>query len=79
MTFDSSIVADLELFAIWYLPVELPYSPDSADSRKQNSLFNSALKQSTAVRRDLDTFAQTPGSASPALQGEQKTKGVSEI
>ncbi|KAL6719825.1 Protein transport protein bos1 [Lecanora helva] len=35
-----------------------------------NSLFNSALKQSSAVRRDLDAFADSSGSASPALQGQ---------
>lgn len=36
----------------------------------QNSLFNSALKQSSAVRRDLDAFAEAPTTASPALRGE---------
>lgn len=36
-------------------------------------LFNSALKQSTAVRRDLETFAQAPATASPALQGQIST------
>ncbi|KAI4283295.1 MAG: hypothetical protein L6R38_002260 [Xanthoria sp. 2 TBL-2021] len=35
-----------------------------------NSLFNSALKQSSAVRRDLDAFAENPASSSPALQGQ---------
>ncbi|OKL62361.1 hypothetical protein UA08_03053 [Talaromyces atroroseus] len=35
-----------------------------------NSLFNSALKQSTAIRHDLDTFAESPGTTSPALQGQ---------
>ncbi|QRD87471.1 synaptobrevin [Aspergillus flavus] len=35
-----------------------------------NSLFNSALKQSSAIRRDLDTFAQSPATSSPALQGQ---------
>ncbi|KAI4219162.1 MAG: hypothetical protein L6R36_008523 [Xanthoria steineri] len=35
-----------------------------------NSLFNSALKQSSAVRRDLDAFAENPASPSPALQGQ---------
>ena len=44
--------------------------PSFTDIPLKNSLFNSALKQSTAVRRDLDTFAQAPGSGSPALQGE---------
>lgn len=39
----------------------------------QNVLFNSALKQSTAVRRDLETFAQAPATASPALQGQIST------
>ncbi|RVX75827.1 hypothetical protein B0A52_00184 [Exophiala mesophila] len=38
-----------------------------------NVLFNSALKQSTAVRRDLETFAQAPATASPALQGQIST------
>ncbi|KAJ5610152.1 GOSR2/Membrin/Bos1 [Penicillium lagena] len=36
----------------------------------QNSLFNSALKQSSAIRRDLDTFAQSPATSSAALQGQ---------
>jgi Golgi SNAP receptor complex protein 2 len=31
------------------------------------------LKQSTAVRRDLETFAQAPATASPALQGQIST------
>ena len=35
----------------------------------QNSLFNSALRQSTAIRKDLDALAAA-GSASPALQGQ---------
>ncbi|KAI9757440.1 MAG: hypothetical protein M4579_003456 [Chaenotheca gracillima] len=35
-----------------------------------NSLFNSALKQSAAVRKDLDSFADAPPGASPALQGQ---------
>ncbi|EXJ89693.1 isopenicillin-N N-acyltransferase [Capronia epimyces CBS 606.96] len=40
---------------------------------EQNVLFNSALKQSTAVRRDLETFAQAPATASSALQGQIST------
>ncbi|KAH0548185.1 hypothetical protein GP486_008097 [Trichoglossum hirsutum] len=35
-----------------------------------NSLFNSALKQSSAVRRDLDVFSEKPLTFSPALQGQ---------
>lgn len=35
-----------------------------------NSLFNSALKQSSSVRRDLDAFAEAPATSSPALQGQ---------
>ncbi|KAI9794714.1 MAG: protein transport protein bos1 [Piccolia ochrophora] len=35
-----------------------------------NSLFNSALKQSSSVRRDLDSLAEAPASSSPALQGQ---------
>ncbi|GFF44805.1 v-SNARE protein Bos1, putative [Aspergillus lentulus] len=35
-----------------------------------NSLFNSALKQSSAIRRDLDTFSQSPATTSAALQGQ---------
>ncbi|KAF2193080.1 synaptobrevin [Zopfia rhizophila CBS 207.26] len=34
-----------------------------------NALFNSALRQSTSIRKDLDTFADSP-SPSPALQGQ---------
>ncbi|OAP59624.1 hypothetical protein AYL99_06922 [Fonsecaea erecta] len=39
----------------------------------QNVLFNQALKQSTAIRKDLETFAQAPATASPALQGQIAT------
>ncbi len=42
---------------------------DHAKESYQNPLFNSALKQSSAVRKDLDTFADSPSSSSPALQG----------
>ncbi|MCJ1308299.1 protein transport protein bos1 [Agyrium rufum] len=35
-----------------------------------NSLFNAAVKQSKAVRNDLDTFSQSQGAISPALQGQ---------
>ncbi|KAL8743258.1 MAG: hypothetical protein Q9190_004378 [Brigantiaea leucoxantha] len=35
-----------------------------------NSLYNSALKQSSSVRRDLDAFAENPATSSPALQGQ---------
>ncbi|KAM5429533.1 Protein transport protein bos1 [Microsporum canis] len=35
-----------------------------------NSLFNAALKQSAAVRRDLDAFAEAPTSGPAALQGQ---------
>lgn len=38
-------------------------------NQSQNSLFNSALKQSSAVRKDLDAFADAP-SSSAALQGQ---------
>ncbi|KAI9886465.1 MAG: hypothetical protein M1823_001714 [Watsoniomyces obsoletus] len=35
-----------------------------------NSLFNSALKQSSSIRKDLDAFAEASLSSSPALQGQ---------
>lgn len=35
----------------------------------QNSLFNSALKQTGSIKKDLNTFAESPVSSSPALQG----------
>lgn len=35
----------------------------------QNSLFNSALRQSTSIRKDLDTFSST-STASSALLGQ---------
>ncbi|KAI9868812.1 MAG: protein transport protein bos1 [Trichoglossum hirsutum] len=35
-----------------------------------NSLFNSALKQSSSVRKDLDAFSENPLTSSPALQGQ---------
>jgi Golgi SNAP receptor complex protein 2 len=34
-----------------------------------NALFNSALRQSTSLRKDLDLFAETT-TPSPALQGQ---------
>lgn len=53
------------------------FPPNSTEisrlTNPQNVLFNSALKQSTAVRRDLETFAQAPATASPALQGQIST------
>ncbi|EGC46702.1 synaptobrevin [Histoplasma capsulatum var. duboisii H88] len=36
----------------------------------RNSLFNAALKQSSALRRDLDVFAEAGSMTSPALQGQ---------
>ena len=36
---------------------------------QQNALFNSALRQSTSLRKDLDSFADS-ASPSPALQGQ---------
>jgi hypothetical protein len=36
---------------------------------KQNALFNSALRQSTSIRKDLDQFADS-ASASPHLQAQ---------
>ncbi|RMD44137.1 hypothetical protein DV735_g1039, partial [Chaetothyriales sp. CBS 134920] len=38
-----------------------------------NTIFNSALKQSNALRKDLDAFAHAPAAASPALQGQIST------
>ncbi|KAI9816245.1 MAG: protein transport protein bos1 [Pycnora praestabilis] len=38
-----------------------------------NSLFNSALKQSSLIRRDLDAFAEAPSTSSSALQGQTST------
>jgi Golgi SNAP receptor complex protein 2 len=35
----------------------------------QNALFNSALRQSSSIRKDLDLFADS-ASPSPALQGQ---------
>jgi len=37
---------------------------------KMNSLFNSALKQIQSIKKDLGTFAESPGTSSPALQGQ---------
>ena len=36
----------------------------------QNSLFNSALKQTQLIKRDLDVLSSSPLAASPALQGQ---------
>ncbi|EPS36574.1 hypothetical protein H072_9827 [Dactylellina haptotyla CBS 200.50] len=35
-----------------------------------NSLFNSALKQSQSLKRDIDNFQGSPVTSSPALQGQ---------
>ncbi|TGZ83040.1 putative v-SNARE protein Bos1 [Ascodesmis nigricans] len=35
-----------------------------------NSLFNSALKQTQSIKRDLDNFSAAPVTSSPALQGQ---------
>lgn len=35
-----------------------------------NTLFNSALKQSTSIRRDLDTFATSPSTFTPGQLGQ---------
>jgi len=37
--------------------------------RKQNALFNNALRQSTSIRKDLDQFADS-ASPSPHLQAQ---------
>jgi Golgi SNAP receptor complex protein 2 len=41
-------------------------------TRTQNSLFNSALRQSNALRKDLDAYAES-ATSSPALQGQLTT------
>ncbi|KAF3894020.1 HNHc domain-containing protein [Trichophyton interdigitale] len=43
---------------------------DDDEDDDENSLFNAALKQSAAVRRDLDAFAESPTSGPAALQGQ---------
>ncbi|KAI5777009.1 synaptobrevin [Geopyxis carbonaria] len=35
-----------------------------------NSLFNSALKQSQSIKKDLESFSDAPITSSPALQGQ---------
>jgi hypothetical protein len=45
----------------------LTHVPSSC--RKQNALFNSALRQSTSIRKDLDQFADS-ASPSPHLQAQ---------
>jgi golgi SNAP receptor complex member 2 len=37
--------------------------------RSQNTLYNSALKQAAAVKRDLGTFSESPTTSPPSLQG----------
>jgi golgi SNAP receptor complex member 2 len=39
-------------------------------SPPQNSVFNSALKQSSSIRKDLDAFAASPTTTPPSLQGQ---------
>jgi hypothetical protein len=41
----------------------------ASSRRKQNALFNSALRQSTSIRKDLDQFADA-ASPSPHLQAQ---------
>jgi hypothetical protein len=41
----------------------------SSSHHKQNALFNSALRQSTSIRKDLDQFADT-AAPSPHLQAQ---------
>lgn len=54
----------------WFVPQHpIPASATLLTPRKQNALFNSALRQSTSLRKDLDHFADT-ASPSPALQGQ---------
>lgn len=54
----------------WFVPQHTSAPPPTLlTPRKQNALFNSALRQSTSLRKDLDHFADT-ASPSPALQGQ---------
>ncbi|KAK2787252.1 protein transport protein bos1 [Onygenales sp. PD_12] len=51
------------------LPAAIFLSVNKSNT-SQNSLFNAALKQSSALRRDLDSFAEAPTTTSPAVQGQ---------
>lgn len=52
----------------WFV-VLLYYNAAQISRRKQNALFNSALRQSTSIRKDLDQFADA-SSPSPHLQAQ---------
>ncbi|QKX59826.1 uncharacterized protein TRUGW13939_06968 [Talaromyces rugulosus] len=61
------LFAGVDYFVSKYVFSSFLYSR-SVDS--MNSLFNSALKQSSSIRRDLDIFAESPSTTPPALQGQ---------
>lgn len=56
-------------FAQTWFAVPSPHWLSGFSQRLQNSLFNSALRQSTSIRKDLDAFAES-NTLSPALLGE---------
>lgn len=62
-------IRDGELTDIFAQLLFVRYMDLTAFFGVQNSLFNSALKQSSAIRRDLDIFAESPATTSAALQG----------
>jgi hypothetical protein len=66
----STIFTNLraEVWTTWCVPKTL-HARKAKLTDDQNSLFNSALKQSSSIRRDLDIFAESPSTTSPALQG----------
>ncbi|UPX10065.1 protein transport protein bos1 [Ascochyta rabiei] len=60
-----SVCAKLAQWFVWPITSVLVYS----SHKTQNALFNSALRQSTSIRKDLDQFADS-ASPSPQLQAQ---------
>ena len=52
---------------------QLPLRKTSDSNNSQNSTFNTALKQTSSIRRDLDSFASLPPESSHiAVQGSSR-------
>lgn len=53
----------------WYAPHPPPHPISSNPFPRQNTTFNSALKQSTLIRRDLSTLTTSPTPLTPSSLG----------
>ncbi|EEH22873.2 hypothetical protein PABG_05084 [Paracoccidioides brasiliensis Pb03] len=59
-----------KLNILFFYRSSVPAQLNLRNSITMNSLFNAALKQSSALRRDLDAFSEAPTTTSPAVQGQ---------